>query len=1140
MNKIDNQFVFSATDIVNFLECEHLTFLDLLNLDSPMEKTEDSASAKSAQKKGLQHEKEYANKLMQQHKTFVDINERASTIETKVAETLKAMQEGIEIIYQAAFKVDSFIGYADFLRKVEGPSNFGSYSYEVLDTKLSKTEKAKFVLQLACYAWMLEKVQGVIPNKIYVVLGSNQSISYHVQDFYHYFLQAKDRFLEFLDIKEDTYPNPCSKCDLCHWKIRCEDQWIKDDHLSQVANIKKVQIKRLNESKIFTMKDLALMPDSQSVNKISEHVLYRLKHQAKLQYEYKLTNKLKYELISDTENPKLHGFEKLPKPNEGDLYFDMEGYPFYSEESSNEKNPKGLEYLFGVYFIDNSIETFKGFWGHNRKEEKKAFEDFIDFVNEHLRRFPEAHIYHYASYEETALKKLMGLHATKETEVDNLLRRNKLIDLYEVVRESIRVSEPKYSIKNIEHFYLEARTADVKNAGDSIIQYETWQETNDPKILTEIEEYNKDDVRSTLYLHKWLLKIRPDSIPWFTKTNNSQDDLKKLNDVDIRLEKYKHPLLNLLPEDKSLWTSDNRLSELIYHLLDFNRRENKPEWWAYFKRQSLQSQPDELLEDLECIALCSIDPKIPKFQDKQSYRYTYNFIPQEFKLKTGDRCVDIETLNSLNDLEIDPKNYRLSFKMGVARPELAKNISIGKGAPVESSTLSDAIYRYADNFINNIENQSDAYKAITAFLKRDFPKVKGITLGSSLLPKTDDVDKNLENIIHAIKNLDESYLFIQGPPGTGKTYTGANIILALIQSGKKVGVTSNSHSAINNLLKRTEELAKLRNISFFGAKRSSKDEEGTQFNGEFIVDVFKNQDISSRHYDLVAGTAWLFSDVEMDSKLDYLFIDEAGQMAIARTVAVGTSTKNIIFLGDQMQLSQPTKGVHPGESGLSSLDYLLQDEPTIPDNKGIFLGTTWRLHPEICHFISEVVYEGKLFPHKDNSKRKLILGKTSDCALKEFGIKFLPITHDACSQSSEEEANRILDIYNSLIEQIYIDENGKENPILNEDILIVAPYNQQVNLIKSKLPLHARVGTVDKFQGQEAEVVIVSMTTSSGDYMPRNIEFSFSQNRINVAISRAKCLAIMLASPELLKVNCNTPDEISLVNTICKLSRDYH
>ena len=161
MNKIDNQFVFSATDIVNFLECEHLIFLDLLHLEKPMEKTEDSATAQAAQKKGLQHEREYADQLKQQHKSFIDINDKASTLETKVAETLTAMQKGVEIIYQAAFKVDSFIGYADFLRKVEDPSNFGNYSYEVLDTKLSKTEKAKFVLQLACYAWMLEKVQGV-------------------------------------------------------------------------------------------------------------------------------------------------------------------------------------------------------------------------------------------------------------------------------------------------------------------------------------------------------------------------------------------------------------------------------------------------------------------------------------------------------------------------------------------------------------------------------------------------------------------------------------------------------------------------------------------------------------------------------------------------------------------------------------------------------------------------------------------------------------------------------------------------------------------------------------------------------------------------------------------------------------------
>jgi len=976
----------------------------------------------------------------------------------------------------------------------------------------------------------------VSPKKVYVVLGNKESVPYHVSEFYHYFLEVRDRFLSFIKNKYDTYPNPCKKCDLCHWNERCKKQWLDDDHLSQLANITKAQIRRLNDSNIKTLADLAKMSDKESIKKISEHVLERLKHQARLQYEGKTSNKLKFELIPDPEIPKLHGFEKLPKPNEGDLYFDMEGYPyFYMQEAASENLPKGLEYLFGLYYLENNKEVFKGFWAHNRKEEKKAFEDFMDFVTKHLRQYPEAHIYHYASYEETAIKRLMGLHATREREVDNLLRNNKLIDLYEIVRESIRVSEPSYSIKNIEHFYLEARTGDVKNAGDSIIQYERWQETQDPQILKEIEDYNKDDVRSTLYLHRWLVSIKPASIPWFQYKEEPIEDISTPNEAEVKLEHYRKQLLDHLPEDESLWSPDDRLNKLIYLLLDFNRRESKPEWWAFFKRQNQQSQIDLLLEDLECIGMCTRDTKTPKFQDKQSYRYTYNFLPQEFKLKSGDKCVDIETLSSLNDLEIDVQNYKLSFKMAMTKPEPPPNLSIGKSGPIESKVLVEAVYRYADGYISN----SNQYKAVTSFLKRELPKIKGVKSGDKIIPDTNDIDQNLNNIIKAVENLDESYLFLQGPPGSGKTHTGAHIILALIKAGKKVGVTSNSHSAINNLLQKTEEIAKKNNVSFKGVKKSNKEEESTHINGELIKDVFNNKDVLKDDIQLIAGTAWLFSDANLDSQLDYLFIDEAGQLAIARTVAVGTSTKNIILLGDQMQLSQPTKGLHPEDSGKSSLDYLLNDEPTIADNKGIFLKTTWRLHPEICHFISEVVYDGKLFPEENNIKRKLILEAEHDNAIKSSGIKYLPIKHDGCSQSSEEEADRILKIYKSLLKQKYTDKNEKQYPITAENILIVAPYNQQVNLLKSKLPQDARIGTVDKFQGQEAEVVIISMTTSSGDYMPRDIEFLFSQNRINVAISRAKCLAIMVASTELTKVSCNTPEEMSLVNTLCWLFRDY-
>jgi len=291
-------------------------------------------------------------------------------------------------------------------------------------------------------------------------------------------------------------------------------------------------------------------------------------------------------------------------------------------------------------------------------------------------------------------------------------------------------------------------------------------------------------------------------------------------------------------------------------------------------------------------------------------------------------------------------------------------------------------------------------------------------------------------------------------------------------------------------------------------------------------------------WQLVAGTAWLFSAEPMNQAFDYLFVDEAGQVAIANLVAMATSSRNIVLLGDQMQLAQPIQGIHPGRSGESSLEYLLNGMATIPPERGIFLKTTWRMHPDVCRFISEAVYDSRLEPEMANNVQRLILGKDAHPLLKPTGIRFVAADHDACSQRSEEEAGIVSELYRSLLKQEYVDKQGKMHRMTENNILVVAPYNMQVNLLRRILPEGARVGTVDKFQGQEAEVVIISMATSSGDYLPRLIEFLYSRNRLNVAISRARCLAILVANPALMSIRCTTPEQMSLVNTLCWV-REY-
>lgn len=1150
MQKINGEVVFSASDLVHFMECEHLSALDRLHLDAPMEKAKDSEDAQLIQSRGFAHEKAYLEKAKASAKKYVDIATVGNSRDAQVAATVAAMKEGVDLIYQATFYQPSMIGYADFLKKVNKPSSLGEHRYEVIDTKLSKKSRAKFIIQLAFYADLLEGIQGIAPERVAVVLGDGTEESFHLSDYRYYYLSLKQRFLDFLALADkqgiaqraaSSTPFPCDKCDLCHWRDRCNDGWDSADHLTQVANILKTHIHKLQAAGVNTVEQLANVPPATKIPKIPDPVLQRLRHQAQLQNRAHKTGERCVELINvDSEQsaePWPRGFGRLPKPSAHDLFFDMEGFPHVEN---------GLEYLFGLYYVDESGKgIFRPFWGHDRAGEKQAFEDWVDFVIQHLDRHPDAHIYHYAAYEKTALRKLMRLHGTREKAIDHLLRENKLIDLYQVVRESIRISERSYSIKYVEKFYRSGRSAEVKSAGSSIVAYQKWRESDpkDLKILDDIEKYNEEDVISTYELLQWLHQQRPVNLPWHGErlgdAAGAAGELRggrseKALIFEQRIAKLDAQLSRHIPDEVSKRDAVQDHAAVTRDLLDFHRRSTKPQWWAVFDRQAKSFE--ERMEDMDCIAGAWPAPNCLPIPEKQSLRYTYRYPPQEFKLKTTDTVVLVDSLWGLSDFTVDPEQCVVTFKLGKTRELPAGPIDIGAGTPIDQGVLQNALFRYAESLIQALDAAADSrYPAIDALLRRDFPAVSGIEAGAPLLPENPDV----RDIASVIERMNQSVIFIQGPPGAGKTYTASHVILHLLQAGKRIGVSSNSHKAIVNLLQAVEKEAKDCGFTFSGVKKSDLTDASQCVNGECIKDIKDKDSIIAANAQLVAGTAWLFADKELDQQLDYLFVDEAGQVALGMLIPMATSSKNIVLLGDQMQLSQPVEGIHPGSSGDSVLDYLLQGEATIASNRGIFLEKTWRMHPAVCHFISEAVYDGRLTAHPKTGSRAIICNDKADSALKPYGIVFEPVIHEGCSQDSDEEAVRVKEIYDSLLQQRYVDDKGVQRQITPENILVVSPYNMQVNLLKQYLGPEARVGTVDKFQGQEAEAVIISMATSSGEDLPRNIDFLFSKNRLNVAISRAKCLAILVASTKLLAVNCRTPEQISLVNTLCWVHHDY-
>ncbi|PRN05274.1 nuclease [Pseudomonas sp. LLC-1] len=1113
--------LYSASDICGFLECQHLTALELQHLVTPMEKTPASEQNRLIQDKGLAHEAAFLERLKSSYADVVDIAEGNPSFARRVELTIEAMKAGADIIFQASLQEGAFIGHADFLRKVPGVSALGNHCYEVIDTKLAKSAKAKFLVQVALYSRMLVAIQGVQPQFMYIVLGdaARTEQAFRVADYADYLENVLQRFNAFVnsDGQRVTYPEPCGHCGFCGWREHCSEQRLQDDHLSAVAGISRSQVKKLQAGGVSTLQQLAGSADDLRIPRLQVESLNKLRHQARLQFQGRSSDTPLFELLPATGQRR--GFGRMPAAVEGDLFFDMEGNPL--EEG-------GLEYLFGLYIDEGGQQFFKPFWAHSRDEEKLAFEQFIDWVIAHLKRYPNAHVYHYASYEETAIKRLMSQHGTREAQVDWLLRNGKLVDLYKVVREAIRVSEPSYSIKNIEHFYMAKRDGDVTNAGASIVFYERWKETGEQALLEQIERYNEDDVLSTYLLRNWLLSIKPqDAGTALVPEAEGEKAVAELQEIEVRLEVYRDRLLAGLSADDSALSEADQVRLLTFQLLDFHRRAEKPVWWQLFSRQDMTTE--ELLEDIESLAGLR-RTKTPPEPIKQSFLFEYSFDPQESKMRSGSQGVITESLATAQLVSLDNDACLAVFKATVRNaPPVAFDMIPGR--PIPSTLLREALFRYADSVLA----AEPRFQAVADFLHRRAPRVKGIEPGAPLLdPRLATTDA----IKQVVRNLENSVLFIQGPPGAGKTYTGSHVIVDLLKAGKRIGVTSNSHHAINNLLAAVEVRAQAEGVAFTGLKKSSEG-EGTEFAGRCIRSIENKKeflDAWGPGINLTAGTAWLFADEAFTEQLDYLFIDEAGQVSVANLVTMGMAARNIVLMGDQMQLSQPVQGVHPGRSGDSILDYLLNGTPTIAADRGVFLGQTWRMHPQVCAFISQAMYNGQLSSAPGTELQQLLL----DGARPEVpatGLMFCAVEHDGNGQSSDEEAAYIKALYAYFLCQRYVNTTGEEHTITPENILVVAPYNLQVQLLKQVLPAGARVGTVDKFQGQEAEIVIVSMATSNEDYLPRDIGFLYSKNRLNVAVSRAKSLACIVASPALTAIRCQTPQDMSLVNGLCMAAR---
>jgi predicted RecB family nuclease len=1102
--------LFSASDLVNFMGCAHSTVLDLRHTrDRKVELPEDDEHAKLLQEKGLEHERAYLERLRAEGRSVIEIVGDGD-IADKTERTRAALREGADVVYQGAFLELPWQGYSDFLLRVDRPSELGDFSYEVADTKLARSAKPKHLIQMCIYSDILAREQGVAPERMHVVLGDGTVASVRVDAVIHYFEFARERFLAFTGAEpEESAGSPCGHCTFCRWSFACVTDWEAESHLSLVAGLTRGQAEALRAAGFDDLPALAAMPAATPVAGIRPETLERLRNQARLQAHQRGTGERVVELLDAAPG---RGLARLPEPDDGDMFFDMEGDPIYEG---------GLEYLFGIVTVDDGVERFHEFWAHDCEEEKAAFQAAIDFMVERLTRHPRAHIYHYAAYEEHALKRLAMFHGTREREVDDFLRQHRLVDLYRVVREAIQTSEPAYSIKNMEKFFMpQARGGEVKTAGDSIVMYERWRRTGDDQLLADIGEYNHVDCTSTLLCRDWLVGMRLVDSPWYAHVpeQEGRGAEEDRSEAERRVAEMSAALL-------AGQNSQEGWRQLLVDLLEFHRRESKPGWWAVFSRQELSYA--DLLDDAECLAGLEALPGVPPRREKLSLVHTFRFPAQDFKLKVGDkpkRAVSLEPAGEV--MAIDEESLTIELKLGPKRSLIEDGTALIPSGPVGDKPLRAAVYRFAEAIRNGDEAR---YAAVASILRQLLPSFDGRPAGAPVVPEGTET---LPGTIAALRSLASSHLLIQGPPGAGKTYTASHAIVALLAEGKRVGIASNGHKAINQLLGEVEALAAANGLACRGVKKSSYEHQvlGT---GRWIEETFDNDGVTGAHQ-LVAGTAWLFARPELDQAFDYLFIDEAGQVGLANVVAMGVSARNIVLIGDQMQLSQPIQGAHPRGSGVSALQHLLGDHATVPPERGVFLAETRRMHPDLCGFISAAVYDRRLRSAPGTEVQRLMADPAADPeAIAPSGLRFVFVESVGCTQRSRPEAERLDRTYRALLGQRWRDARGEERVIGLDDILVVSPYNMQVELLKTVLPVGARVGTVDKFQGQEAAAVLVSMCTSSGDDLPRNIEFLYSRNRLNVAISRARCLAVVFANPRLLEIPCSSIAQMELVNGLC-------
>ena len=1120
-----DQIRLAATDLSNHLACRHLTSLDLSVARGERSAPDwRSPDLKVIQELGLRHEAAYLQSLRDDGLSFVDLRELGE--KEPVKETLACMHRGFQVIAQGSITFGRWFGSPDVLRKVPKKSRLGDWSYEVYDCKLARETKATTILQLALYSALLAEIQGEPPEFMHVVPSGKEfeAEAYRFAEYAAYYRHVKARLEKVCDngYRKHTYPEPCQHCDVCRWFAVCDAKRRADDHLSLVAGIRKQQRIQLEAWDTPTMAKLAVLPLPLKQKPLhgSREGVERVREQARVQVQARTSQHAVYELLPVAEGT---GFCNLPEPSQFDMFVDLEGDPFADEG--------GRQYLFGLLTMDaQKRQLYQKRWCLTAGQEKQGFEWLMDEIMRAWESAPAMHVYHFGAYEPSKFKFLMGRYATREDEVDRMLRAGLFIDLHTIFKQAVRAGVEEYSLKALEIFHSFSRKTPLAESREAMRYIEHWLELGwdgdlPQDLCAAMEGYNHDDCRSTASLRDWLEQKRAEVehngtvIPRPPVGDGAPPE--DLDERQKRVAALVEQLAGGISLDPAERSGEQEARWMLAQLLDWHRRENKASWWEGYRLAELDD--DALLDERVALAgLCFVE-KVGMQGQLPVERYVYD--KQETEVRTGkdlyhrgERIGCVET--------IDPVQRTVDVKKTRKWAGIHPTSMYMWDSPRGIKEHADALSRIADWVNANAIDAPGSYRSARDLLLRKAPR---LLRGESVAAVAGE--EPVGTACRIVTALDNSVFAIQGPPGAGKTYTGARMICQLLKQGKKIGITALSHKVIRKLLDEVVDAA--HEAGFDGARcmQRSDEQEETPEIAAARDNVIPLRALQSGVANLVGGTSWLWSRPEYFEAVDVLFIDEAGQMALADVIAVAQAARNLVLIGDPQQLERPFKGSHPPGAEKSALQYLLGDHKTIPTTTGLLLPETWRMHPSICDFTSQLFYDGRLGT-RAFTQHRILQGHPW---LNGAGLWFVPVAHEGNRNSSPEEIEIIAKIVESLLQPgvVWFRNATSSRPIELKDILIVAPYNAQVSDLLARLPSGAHVGTVDKFQGQEAPIVIYSLTTSSPEDAPRGMEFLYSLNRLNVATSRAMSNVILVGSPRLFEPECRNPRQIQLANALC-------